>query len=260
MPKISNRDMIENLVQLATSLIETDRNVVKAVVNSDFESLPSLISDFRNTKIVIQKCLSQLGVVEGVDDKAKEALIRVQKPFPTDNVISQIERKSGEDVSFRDLSDEEICEIGSDLLYSWISHYEYVRNIFRVNTLVFRSSIAPGLRHYILEARNCFALEQHNAVISMCRTILEAAAKDICEKLDLFKPSPENVIEINPKVFNHLIKSISKGELKKRTVRLYYRDACPVVHGDSSVTTDEAFRVLCETMDVIQELYSSHRL
>jgi hypothetical protein len=252
--------MIENLVQLATLLIETDRKVVKAVVHSDFENLPSLLSDFRKLKIMIQKCLCQVGAIECVDDKAKEVLLRVQKPFPTEAVLSEIERKSGNDISFVDLSDEEIWDLGSDLLYSWISHDEYVRNIFKINILIFRSSIPTGLRQYILEARNCFAFEQHNAVISMCRTILEAAAKDICEKLDLFKPYPENVIEINPKVFNHLIKSISKGKLKKRILGIYFRDACPVVHGDRSVTADEAFRVLCETMDVIQELYSSHKL
>ena len=252
--------MIEKVIQIAASLIETDHKVVKAVVNSDFESLPSLISDFRALKIEVQKCLSILGVVEGVDDTAKELLTRVQRPFPAENVIAHIERRMGEDASFHDLSNEEISELGSDLFYSWISHHEYVRNIFKVNILVFRSSIAAGLRRYILEARNCFALEQHNAVISMCRTILEAAAKDISEKRDLFEPHRENVIEINPKVFNHLINSISKGKLKKRAVRIYYHDACPVVHGDRSVTADEAFQVLSETMGVIQELYSSHGL
>lgn len=252
--------MMESILQLAALLIETDRKVVKAVVNSDFEGLPALLSDFRNMKVAIQKHLILLGPVEGADDKAREVLLRIQKPFPADNVIAQDERKLGEDASFNDLSDDEISELGSDLFYSWISHHEYVRNIFKVNTLVFCSPIAPGLKQYISEARNCFALEQHNAAISMCRTILEAAAKDICEKLGLFESYPENVIEINPKVFNHLISAISKGKLKKLAVRIYYCDACPVVHGDRSVTAAEAFRVLRETMEVTQELYSSHNL
>lgn len=252
--------MKDQVIDLATTLIETDRKVVKAVVNSDFENLPSYIYLFRTTKIELQRCLSHMGVVENVDDAEKDILTKAQSNFPTDSVIDQIDNKISDDISFRDLTEEEISTLGSELLYSWISHYEYVQNIFKVNILIFRSTVAPKLRGYISETRNCFALEQFNATISMCRTILEAGAKDICEKQGLFEPHDDKVIEINPEVFNHLIKSISKGHLKKRATKLYYRDACPVVHGDRLVTSDEALRVLTETIDVIQELYSVNGL
>ncbi len=252
--------MKEQVIYLAKTLIETDRKVVEAVVKSDFENLPLHISLYRSTKIELQRNLSHMGVVENVDDTEKGILTKAQGSFPTDNVIDQIDKKSGEEISFRDLTEEEISSLGSELLYSWISHYEYVQNIFKVNTLIFRSTVAPKLRSYISETRNCFALEQYSATISMCRTILEAGAKGICEKQGLFEPHDDKVIEINPAVFNHLIKSISKGQLKRRAIKLYYRDACPVVHGDRLVTADEALRVLTDTIDVIQELYSVNGL
>ncbi|MGA2240317.1 MAG: hypothetical protein ABSH06_27135 [Thermodesulfobacteriota bacterium] len=245
------------LIQNASALIEIDRKIVKAIVESSFENLSTLISEFRDKKIKVQKALAELGVVEDADDSEKELLVRVQRGFPTDIVIEQWERSTGEGASFYELSDEEVDELGQDLFYTWISHYEYIRNIFKLNTLILRTKIPEGLRGYIFEARDCFALQQYNAAVSMCRTILEGAVRDLCEKKGFLEPHGKNLININPKdVFNQLIKKVSSGKLKRRAFKIYYGDACPIIHGDRSMNTDEALRVLRETMDVVQELYS----
>ncbi len=207
------------LIQDASALVETDRTVTKAVIESDFKNSINLILEFRDKKIKVQKGLAEFGVVEDADGAEKEVLVRVQRKFATDSVIEQMERKA--DVSFYELSDDEANEIGFDLFYSWISHYESVRDIFTVNTLILTTKIPDGLRQYIMEARDCFALQQHNAVVSMCRTILEGAAKDLCEKKGFFELYGKNVIEINPKVFNQLIKKVSAGKLKRRAFRIY---------------------------------------
>jgi len=255
----SYRDnVLKELVHDASELIELDRLIVRAVVESNFDKLQGLILDFRNKKINVQKKLSDLGVVEGLNEEQKQILDRVQRKFPTDNIIEQIDAASEENISFYELTDDEAQDIGSDLLYSWISHYEYVRDMFKVNTLILLTKIPENLRKYMLEARNCFAFQQYNAVISMCRTIIEAAAKDLCEKKGFFKPHGDKVIEINPEVFNQLIKVVSKGKLRRQAVRIYYREACPVVHGDRSVNAEEALQVLQETTGVVQELYSTH--
>ena len=248
----------KELIQEATTLIDLDRNVVKAVVESTFEKIPTLLSEFRETKISVLKKFNELSIVENVDDGTRQILDRVQREFPTDNIIRHLENETGADSSFFELSEEEAGEIGSDLLYSWISHYEYVHNLFKINTLILKTSIPAELSRYLNEVRNCFAFEQNNAVISMCRTIIEAAAKDLCEKLGFFAGYGDKVIEINPKVFNQLIRSVAKGRLKKKAIQIYYRDACPVVHGDKVVNSDVALRVLRETIDVVQGLYSSN--
>ncbi len=250
----------KELIQQAYTLVALDKKVVKAVVESDFEKIPSLLSEFRDTKISVLKKFSELSVVENVNDETRQILDRVQREFPTDNIISHLDNNTGTDSSFFELSWEEADEIGSDLLYSWISHYEFVRDLFKVNTLIFQATIPKVLRQYINEVRSCFAFQQYNATISLCRTILEAAAKDICEKREFFKPYGDKVIEINPEKFNQLIKAISSGELKKRAVKLYYREACPVVHGDRSVTSDQALRILQNTTEVVQKLYALNKL
>jgi hypothetical protein len=246
------------LIRDAHTLIELDRKIVEAIIQSNVENLSKLISEFRDTKIKVQKGLAQVGVVENVGDKEKEVLLRIQGKLPADAFIEQLESKAGEELSFYELSEEEVNELGLDLFYFWIGPNEYVRDIFKVNTLIFRTRIPESLRQYVMEARDCFALQQHNAVVSMCRTILEGAVKDLCEKKGFFEPQGENVIEINPKIFNQLLKEVSRGKLKRRAIKIYYRDACPVVHGDRSMNADDALRVLRETMDVVQELYSLH--
>ena len=248
------------LLHDAGSLVQLDRQVVKAVVESNVEALRSLLPKYREQKIRVQAWLSQLPAVGGVTDDESELLSRVQREFPTDSIIRQLEPETRKEGSFYELTDEEISELGSDLLYSWISHYEYVRNIFKVNTLILRTQIPPALMKYVGEARNCFALEQYHAVVSLCRTILEAALKHICEEKDLFEPDGEKVIEINPSVFNQLLRAVSSDNLKKRAIRLYYRDACPVVHGDRIVDANDALRVLRETTALIQDLYAFNGL
>jgi hypothetical protein len=111
-------------MQNASALIEIDRKIIKAIVESSFENLSTLISEFRDRKINVRKGLAELGVVEDLDDSEKEVLVRVQKGFATDSVIEQFERSAGQGASFYELSDKEVDELGQDLFYTWISHYE----------------------------------------------------------------------------------------------------------------------------------------
>jgi hypothetical protein len=253
-----NDDVLTDIVQQAFALIEADRKVVKAVVESQLEDFPKYLAEFRDSKLKVLKSLGQYGVIDGVSNEAKEVLRRAQRKFPSDHIWEQFSEEPGDEAFFYTLSEAEISDLGSDLLYSWISHYEYVRDIFKVNSIILQTSIPKELATYVREARDCFAFQQHNAVVSMCRTILEAAAKDLCEKQGFFMPHGENVITINPKVFNQLISAVSRGALKQRAVGIYYSDGCPVVHGDRSINADEALRVLRETLNVVQELYTSH--
>lgn len=251
-------DALTELVREASALIEADRKVVKAIVESRLEDLRKYLAEFRDSKLKVLKELGQYGVIDSVNDEAKEVLLRVQRKLPSDHIFESVSEEQEDEAFFYTLSDDEISDLGSDLLYSWISHHEYVRDIFKVNSLILQTAIPKALAMYVREARDCFAFQQYNAVVSMCRTILEAAAKDLCEKQDLFVPHGENLISINPKIFNQMISAVCRGDLKRRAVVIYYSDACPVVHGDRSINADEALRVLKKTLNVVQELYNLH--
>ena len=90
-------NQMNNLVQQAKRLIEIDKNVVKAVVESKFDYIPSLISEFRKTKISVQKSFSELSVVETVDKDTHQILGRVQKTFPTDSIVNVMANDTGAD-------------------------------------------------------------------------------------------------------------------------------------------------------------------
>jgi len=254
-----SEEVLSKLIEDAAALVEADRRVVEAVAKSNLDTLKTLVANFRDKRVQVHAGLTALSTVEAVDHQTQELLSRVQRKFPTDRLIEVLAKRNSDDAWFDEVSDEEVWDLGHQLLYSWISHYEYVRNIFKVNTVILTTTIPSTLRVFIDEARNCFAFQQYNAVISLCRTILEAAAKDLCERKGLFEKAGDKIVEINPKIFNQLIKAVATGSLKRRTVKLYFRDACPVVHGDRLVDGDEALHVLRETTSVVQELYSSFK-
>lgn len=249
---------LSRLINEVNSLIETDKKVVEAVVKGNIEGLDSLIRNFCSLKISIQEKLGSLPAIEGVDDATRDLLHRVQRKFPTDSLIEDAQEDSSDFFELYGLSDDEVWDLGLGLFYSKISHYEYMRDLFKITTIILKSSLPKELKGYLHEVRECFCLKQYNATISLCRTIIEAAAKDLCEKLGFFAGYGEKVIVINSKVFNQLINAVSKGELKRKAVQIYYRDACPVVHGDRAVNKQEALQVLRETLEIVQNLYSSN--
>lgn len=247
-------DVLVDLVRDASALIEADRKVVKSVVESQIEDFPKHLTEFRDIKLRVLRKLGEYGVIDGINNQEKEILLRAQRKFPSDHILEQLSEEREDEAFYYTLSDDEISDLGSDLLYSWISHYEYVRDIFKVNSLILQTTIPSEVATYVREARDCFAFQQYNAVVSMCRTILEAAAKDLCEKQGFFAPPGKN----NPRVFNQLISAVCKGALKRRAVGIYYSDGCPVVHGDRAIDAGEALRVVRETLDVVQNLYFVH--
>jgi hypothetical protein len=127
-------DVLSDLVREASALIETDRKVVKAVVESHFEELPKLLTEFRDSRIMVHKNLGEYGVIDGIDNAAKEALLRVQRKFPTDRILEQLSEKSGDDAFFYTLSDAEIDGLGSDLLYSWVTLLAQITSAFHLFT------------------------------------------------------------------------------------------------------------------------------
>lgn len=73
-----------------------------------------------------------------------------------------------------ELHENEIEQLGSDLFYSWFSHYEYIEGLYNIGSLILSiGKIPENLVHFIHEARNCYAFQQYSAVYSLCRTILD---------------------------------------------------------------------------------------
>jgi hypothetical protein len=244
-------------IEDALTLKNIDQDVLIASKNVTISSLPSLLTlltRFSQIKKRLQGNRAEASAIP-VEDPEVKSILQTLNPnsiqtFYSDDIISVIETYLG--ASFQELTDYEIDELGSKLLYTWISHHEYVSDLFKISTLIIRKDAPKHLSIYIKEAKNCYAFQQYNAVLTLSRTILEAAAKDLCFAINPFLSKP--------KKFNKAISTVSsEEEIKERANRLY-GDTSDVVHGKKVVTKQEAATVFTKTIAIIQELYSTHGL
>lgn len=130
-----------NFIEDALTLKNIDQDVLIAIKNVTISSLPSLLTlltRFSQIKKRLQGNRAEASAIP-VEDPEVKAILQTLNPnsiqtFYSDDIISVIETYLG--ASFQELTDYEIDELGSKLLYTWISHHEYVRALFKISTLI----------------------------------------------------------------------------------------------------------------------------
>jgi len=250
----------EQIEREAIRLDELDRQVVEAIVTNVFSRLPELIAEFLELRSRIQSAQIASVVLPIASEKALLVLRRLREgtPFHTDRLMKSFQSRSNETIPFDELTDAEIDELGSQHFYSWFSHYEYVRGLYGLGTLIVTSSIPDRVRAYLAEVRECYAFQQFHAVLALCRAFIEAAARDICEQRGLIGTHDCAVIDVNERRFNPLIRAISDGTLRSRANSLYYGLASPVVHGTRSVDGSDAREAIKGTLSLVEDLYRNN--
>ena len=252
----------EKIEQEALRLREIDRKLVEAILKDDKVGMVVLTAEFDDVRRQLRTAQIEPTVVPIASREALAVLrqLRDGKPFHADRVIDKYDFRSDEELLIDELSDDEIDQLGSDLFYSWFSHYEYIRSLYSLGTLIMAASIPDSVRKYVSEARQCYAFQQYHAVLALCRAFIEAVARDICERRGLIGSDDKAVIRIDERKFNPLINAVAKGELRKRSKGLYYGFASPVVHGARSVGEADARRALKETLFLVEDLYRANGL
>lgn len=120
-----------------------------------------------------------------------------------------------------ELSDEEIDESHSDALYSWMSHIDYVRALADLRPLMLPNDVPEKIKRLVLQARDCYAFQQYDAAIGMCRILLEASMRDVFQIGEAYMK------------WKALSQKVSNEPLKCELRDLYTRQ-CHVVHAQSS--------------------------
>lgn len=250
------------LTKNALRLKEVNRLIVKSVTEGKTEDLYKLLGEFLILKKNIKVSLidTAISVVE-ISDKIAQNIIRKINDkwvFEADKIIKVLEGRIGIKLNFDELGEEDIEELGSDLFYSWFSHYEYVEGLYNIGSLIVGISVPPALKEFVAEARACFAFQQYNAVYSLCRTILEVGIRDVCKRKGIIKTKKENLtyLEQYQDNISQLIDKISKGGLRKKIKHIYYSKTSFLIHGHKTTTQKEAKEVLHETLKTVQEVYS----
>ena len=141
-----------------------------------------------------------------------------------------------------ELSDGEIDEFYSDVLYTWMSHIDYVKALAELRPLIPPHDVPEKVEGLVRQARNCYALQQYDAVIAICRTLVEASLRDV------FQIGGD---DIKP---HELIQKVSDGPLKCE-LRILYKRQCRVVHAQCSAGSGDACDVYWITLQGIERLY-----
>jgi hypothetical protein len=121
--------------------------------------------------------------------------------------------------------------------------------------LLVDAHLPRDLIRYVQEARQCFAFQQYNAVVALCRTVMESAARDIERRRGR---TPRKVTPI------------SRGDLKRRVLeaaprhlsgelRDLYEITSELIHGCKVVGRNEAHDVLARTLRAVGMFYTNKR-
>lgn len=247
------------LVQNALRLREVNRLAVKAVTEGNVEKLYELLFEFGNLKKEIKAASIEVPVAKIHDRGAQEVMqkISLEEPLPADDLIKALEGATGEELNLDGLDEDEIEEMGWDLFYSWYSHYEYIKSLYSIGSLILGISVPDNLVSFVSQARSCYAFQQYLAVYSLCRTILETSIRDICLRKKFIKEDKDNVCYIESYHVGDLINKVSRGILKEKIKEIYHKTSS-LIHGRKTISKKEARETFKETLKIVQDLYTFH--
>jgi len=244
----------------ALEMRRLNRLMVKAVAESDLPSLQKTLSEYVETKKRIKTQLLEIPTPKIHDREALSILQRLSEGenLPADNIVTALEEMAGVQGSLTALGEEDIESLGSDLFYSWFSHYEYIEGLYEMGSLVVSISVPDHLSKFVNEAKNSYAFQQYNAVYSLCRTILESSVRDICVRRRLITQRQGNIIPIEEYRWRDLKDAVSKGALRRQIGDLY-GELSSLIHG-RKVASAEAAKIAFEsTLKTVHALYAYHK-
>jgi hypothetical protein len=117
----------DDLLELAAR----DRRVIRAFMETDWDELKSALHDYQGLRKGIRTRLLDQSAVSISDPDAVALLQKITtgEGLPTDKFLQDLYSISGPDAAPEEFDDADFEALGSDLFYSWFSHYEYLRGL-----------------------------------------------------------------------------------------------------------------------------------
>lgn len=254
------KDELKNLLEIEESIktIIQSRNFLG---DDSFDKLLSLVAEFveKKNKIRTDFAGQTHVVIDDINLRKLMQKIRNDEKFNADKIFEFFEKQSGESYNIKELDWNTIENICSSELHSWFRERDYVENMIDIGILIIGTSIPENLDYFLNEAKQCYAFQQHNAVYSLCRTILETAMRDIGLKTGKIN-RPQNdkdfYREYPPR---KLINSVSFGKLREK-IHNFYSEISSLIHGYKKINSCEARESLINTLKIIEELHELNNL
>lgn len=253
------------LISDALRLDELGRSIAKACIEWKPAELGELIEEFFQTKgrISAAAVANPVLLLPGADNaKAREIVKKV-----AERNLLPIEESLLARLVDGDLDEILLEELGAEELYSWMSHVDYARGLYKAGALVVGcGSVPDSLRTFVGEARQCFAFQQYNSVCALCRTMIELSVKDVAMAYKILPKDRDNIAHLVSRGQVPLSKLI--GELAALPTFAHLKDDLhqvriatnAIVHGSRSVDETEAAATLKRTLDAVHELYEAYGL
>ena len=180
----------------ALRLAELDRQVVQAISDGRFEGLFSALGAYLELKSSLRRQFLDESAIPVEDAEAREVLRKIDRndSFRSDKIVERIKDRTGEDLAAEEFDDADFEKLGSDLFYSWYSHYEYVSALHDLRPLILRCDTSETVKRLVGQIKRCYAFQQFDAAFGLCRTLLEACIRDICVRRGLFPNRNESAV------------------------------------------------------------------
>lgn len=245
----------------ALRLGELDRRVVRALLESDTEEFKRALPAYWELRKSLRTRSLDESAIAVSDSEAARVLRNISdgQGLPSDKITERLTALTGEELSAKEFDDQELWELGEDLFFSWTSHLEYVEALAELRPLILRTDASESVTRLVRQVKNCYALQQYDAAYGLCRTLLEAGIRDICDKCRLFPDLGQNVVLYEKYNWHQMRDKVSSGTLRERLGKLY-RSLCEVLHARRSATREEAREAFRETMKVLELLYEERGL
>ena len=245
----------------ALRLSALDRRLVKAVVEWNTEDLSNALVEYQALRKNLKVRLLDEPVSLIEDTEAAEIVKKILggSGLPSDKMIAQLLSHLNVDGLFAEFDEDEIAQLGADLFYNWFSHHEYITGLIELRPLIVGGKVSESVSRLVRQAKNCYAFQQYDAAYSLCRTIIEACVRDICVQRQLFPDLGENAVLFEKHRWCDLRDKVSSGSLRE-SLKILYADLSTVLHGRKSVNRDDARQVFKNTLQVVEQLYSTNNL
>ena len=246
----------------ALRLAELDRKIDQFLRERKIEEeFFRALTEYVGLRESLQRKMLEEDVVSIEDARAREVLHKISsgEGLEADNVVRVLGEVRGDpDLAVFGELDDATIEAWDDLLYSWYGPYEYVRGLAELRPLISECDASPIVKRLVGKARQCYAFRQYDATTVMCRVLIEAAVRDICERLGLIRRSSKSYRDNWSRPLGKVTRTLGIEESLKKKLKRLHGALCKVAHAEKEATPQEALSAFHETLSALEELYESY--
>ena len=233
----------------ALRLAELDQRANQLLKKETGKEFFRVLEEYAKLRISVRHRMLDEGAVSTENPKARDILRKIDggEGLQADHFVKALGEFTGNSdlAAFGELNDADREEL------SWFlfNPYEYVTGLDELRLLIPECDASPTVDRLVKETRRCYAFQQYDAATTMCRALLEAAVRDICERLGWsLKGNWESLL-------GKVTRALGIEEPLKKKLKRLYHEFPTVAHAKMEATPQQVCKDSHETLSALEELY-----